>query len=160
MGLIRLAKRSRDRLMHVARSRSNTRHAKRAKVLLGLHHGKSVQQVADEAGVSRQAVYNLQKRFLERRDQREHERVQDAQHTGRPPKKQRMVIRIINKLLRRKPRHYGYEAEEWTVAMLHEQVEKETGASISRRTIRRAWNALNPRRRKPTKEKLKDNPVT
>ena len=71
MGLIRLAKRSRDRLMRVARSRSNTRHAKRAKALLGLHHGKSVQQVADETGLSRQAVYNLQKRFLERRDQRD-----------------------------------------------------------------------------------------
>lgn len=158
MGLIRLAKRSRDRLMQVARSRSNTRHAKRAKALLGLHHGKSVQQVADEAGLSRQAVYNLQKRFLERRDQRAHERVRDALHTGRPPKKQRMVIRIINKLLRRKPRHYGYEAEEWTVAMLHEQVEKETGANVSRRTIRRAWNVLKPRRRKSTKENSKATP--
>jgi len=159
MGLIRLAKRSRDQLMRVARSPSNARHAKRAKALLGLHHGKSVQQVADETGLSRQAVYNLQKRFLERRNQRAHERVQDAQHTGRPPKKQRMVMRVINKLLRRKPRQYGYEAEEWTVAMLHEQVEKETGTSVSRRTIRRALNVLNPRRRKSSKDKLKDNPA-
>ena len=160
MGFIRLAKRSRDKLMRVARSRSNTRHAKRAKALLGLHHGKSVQQVADETGLSRQAIYNLQKRFLERHDQREHDRVQDARHTGRPPKKQRMVIRIINKLLRRKPRQYGYTADEWSVAMLHEQVEKETGARVSRRTIRRALTALNPRRRKSSREKLKDNPVT
>ncbi len=158
MGLVRLAKRSRDRLMRVARSRSNTRHAKRAKALLGLHHGKSVQQVAEETGLSRQAVYNLQNRFLERRDQREHERVQDAQHTGRPPKKQRMVTRVINKLLRRKPRQYGYEAEEWTIAMLHEQVEKETGASVSRRTIRRAWNAMNPRRQKSAKANSKTTP--
>ncbi len=159
MGLIRLAKRSRDKLMRVARSGSNTRHARRAKALLGLHHGKTVQQVADETGMSRQAVYNLQKRFLERRDQREHERVQDAQHTGRPPKKQRMVMRVINKLLRRKPRYYGYEAEEWTVALLHEQVEKETGTSVSRRTIRRALHALPLRRRKTAKEKLKNTPV-
>ena len=160
MGLIRLAKRSRDKLMRMARSRSNTRHAKRAKALLGLHHGKSVQQVSLETGLSRQAVYNLQKRFLERHDQREHERVRDAQHTGRPPKKQRIVTRVMNKLLRRKPRHYGYEADEWTVAMLHEQVQKETGASVSRRTIRRAFSALNPRRRKAAKENLKNNPVT
>ena len=160
MGLIRIAKRSRDRLMRVARSRSDTRHAKRAKALLGLHHGKSVQQVAEETHLSRQAVYNLQKRFLERKDQREYERLKDAQHTGRPPKKQRMVMRIINKLLRRKPRHYGYTADEWTVAMLHEQVEKQTGSHVSRRTIRRALNALNPRRRKSPKEKLKDNPAT
>jgi transposase len=160
MGLIRLAKRSRDRLMRVARSRSDKRHAKRAKALLGLHHGKSVQQVAEETNLSRQAVYNLQKRFLERRDQREHERLNDAQHTGRPPNKQRMVMRIINKLLRRKPHHYGYTSEEWTVAMLHEQVEKQTGSSVSRRTIRRALNAMNPRRRKSSKEKLKDNPAT
>ncbi len=160
MGLIRLAKRSRDKLTRMARSRSNGRHAKRAKALLGLHHGKSVQQVAEETGLSRQAIYNLQKRFIVRRDQHEYERLNDAQHTGRPPKKQRMVIRVINKLLRRKPRHYGYEAEEWTVAMLHEQVEKETGASVSRRTVRRALSALNPRRRKSSKGKLKDNPAT
>jgi transposase len=158
MGLIRLAKRSRDRLMRVARSGSNARHARRAKALLGLHHCKSVQQVADETGMSRQAIFNLQKRFLERRDQREHERVRDAEHTGRPPKKQRMVIRVINKLLRRKPRFYGYEAEEWTVALLHEQVEKET-APVSRRTIRRALQVLPLRRRKTGKEKLKDTPV-
>ena len=155
MGLIRLAKRSRDQLMRVARSRSNGRHAKRAKVLLALHHGKSVQQVAEETGLSRQAIYNLQKRFLERRDQHQYERVKDAQHTGRPPKKQRMVTRVVNKLLRRKPRQYGYEADEWSVAMLHEQVEKETGVSVSRRTIRRALNALHLAR-KPAKQKLKD----
>jgi transposase len=160
MGIIRLAKSSRDKLMRVARSGSNTRHARRAKALLGLHHGKTVQQVADETGMSRQAVYNLQKRFVERRDQREHELVRDAQHTGRPPKKQRMVMRVINKLLRRKPRYYGYEAEEWTVAMLHEQVEKETGTSVSRRTIRRAMQALPLRRRKTQREKLKDTPAT
>lgn len=70
-----------------------------------------------------------------------------------------MVTRVINKLLRRKPRYYGYEADEWNVALLHQQVEKETGANVSRRTIRRALNALNPRRRKPPKEKLKDNPA-
>ena len=163
MGLIKLAKRSRDQLTRIARSRSNRRHAKRAKALLALHHGKSVQEVSLETGLSRQAVYNLQKRFLERRDQHEYERVRDAQHPGRPPKKQRMVMRVINKLLRRKPRHYGYTADEWTVAMLHEQVEKETGTSVSRRTIRRALNALNtlnPRRRKSTKEKIKNNPAT
>jgi transposase len=160
MGLIRLAKRSRDKLTRMARSRSNGRHARRAKALLGLYHGKSVQQVAEETGLSRQAIYNLQKRFIARRDQHEAERLKDAQHTGRPPKKQRMVVRVINKLLRRKPRHFGYEAEEWTVAMLHEQVEKETGARVSRRTVRRALSVLNPRRRKSSKEKLKDNPVT
>ena len=70
-----------------------------------------------------------------------------------------MVMRIINRLLRRKPRQYGYAVEEWTVAMLHEQVEKETGVSVSRRTIRRAMNAL-PLRRKPAKAKLKDTPTS
>ena len=153
MGLIRLAKRSRDKLMRVARSRSNARHARRAKALLGLHHGKSVQQVAEETGLSRQAVYNLQKRFVERRSQHLHQRLSDAQHTGRPPKKQRLVTRVINKLLRRHPRQYGYQGDEWTVAMLHEQVEKETGVSVSRRTIRRAMNALRLRKKKP-KDKL------
>jgi transposase len=110
--------------------------------LLGLHHGKTVQQVADETGLSRQAVYNLQKRYLARREQRVSERLADAQHTGRPPEKQRLVMRIISKLLRRSPRRYGYEAADWTVPLLHEEVQKTSGVSVSRRTIRRALNAL------------------
>ena len=158
MGLIRLAKRSRDKLSRIARSSSNQRHVRRAKALLALHHGKSVQQVAAETGLSRQAIYNLQKRFLERQDQHLLDRLEDAQHTGRPAKKQRLVIRVLNKLLRRKPRQYGYEADEWTVAMLHEQVQKETGVSVSRRTIRRALNALPLHRRKPAKGKATAQP--
>ncbi len=142
MGLIRLAKTAREKLARVARSRSNARHAKRAKALLGLHHGKTVQQVAQETGLSRQAVYNLQKRFVERHDQRLHQRIGDAQHTGRPPKKQRLVMRVIGKLLRRKPRHYGYAGADWTVPMLHAEVQKTTGVKVSRRTIRRALNVL------------------
>lgn len=142
MGLIRIAKNARDKLTRIARSRSDKRRARRAKALLGLHHGKSVQQVADETGMSRQAVYNLQKRYLERREQRLHQRLSDAQHTGRPPKKQRLVTRVISRLLRRSPRRYGYDAADWTVPMLHEEVEKTTGVSVSRRTIRRALNAL------------------
>ena len=142
MGLIRLAKRAQTNLKRIARSRSDQRSAKRAKALLGLHHGKSVQQVADETGLSRQAVYNLQKRYLERREQRVSERLADAQHTGRPPEKQRLVMRIISKLLRRSPRRYGYEAADWTVPLLHEEVQKTSGVSVSRRTIRRALNAL------------------
>ena len=142
MGLIRIAKNARNKLSRLARSRSDKRRARRAKALLALHHGKSVQQVADETGLSRQAVYNLQKRYVERRAQRLSDRLDDAQHTGRPPKKQRLVIRVISKLLRRSPRRYGYDAADWTVPMLHEEVQKTTGVSVSRRTIRRALNAL------------------
>jgi len=142
MGLIRLAKQAREKLSRVARSRGDRRRARRAKALLGLHHGKSVQQVADETGLSRQAIYNLQKRYLERQARRVQDRLTDAQHTGRPPKKQRLAVRVIRTLLRRSPRRYGYESAEWTVPLLHEEVQKTTGVSVSRRTIRRALNAL------------------
>jgi transposase len=142
MGLIRLAKQAQTSLLRIARSRSDKRRATRAKVLLGLHNGQTVQQIADEVGISRQAVYNLQKRYLERREQRVQERLNDAQHTGRPPEKQRLVMRVISKLLRRSPRRYGYDAPDWTVPLLHEEVQKTTGVSISRRTIRRALNIL------------------
>jgi transposase len=142
MGLIRIAKKARAGLTRIARSRSNKRHARRAKALLALHHGQSVQAVAQATGLSRQAIYNLQKRFVERRSDRLNERVQDAQHTGRPPKKIRAAKRIIQWLLRRNPRRYGYTAADWTVPMLHQQIQKRTGEDVSRRTIRRALNEL------------------
>lgn len=143
MGLIRIAKKARSGLMRMARSRSNKRHARRAKALLALHHGQSVQEVAQATGLSRQAIYNLQKRFVERRSNRLNERVQDAQHTGRPPKKIRTAKKIILWLLRRKPRRYGYEVDNWTVPLLHQEIQKQTGEDVSRRTIRRALNELD-----------------
>jgi len=142
MGLIRLAKQARSGLTRIARSRSNKRHARRAKALLALHHGGSVQEVAQATGMSRQAIYNLQKRFIERHTDRLNERVQDAQHTGRPPKKIRAAKRLIQWLLRRSPRRYGYHETDWTVPMLHQQIQKQTGEDVSRRTIRRALNEL------------------
>ncbi|HET7377657.1 MAG TPA: helix-turn-helix domain-containing protein [Anaerolineae bacterium] len=145
MGLIRLAKKARSGLTRIARSRSNKRHARRAKALLALHHGKSVQEVAQETGLSRQAIYNLHKRFIARRLDRISVRLNDAQHTGRPPKKIRAAKKIIQWLLRRSPRRYGYQAEDWTVPMLHQQIQKRTGEDVSRRTIRRALNELNSR---------------
>jgi transposase len=145
MGLIRIAKKARSGLTRIARSRSNKRHARRAKALLALHHGHSVQEVAEATGLSRQAIYNLQKRFVERRSDRLSERVQDAQHTGRPPKKIRTAKKIILWLLRRSPRRYGYTEADWTVPMLHQQIQKRTGEEVSRRTIRRALNELQSR---------------
>lgn len=145
MGLIRLAKKARSGLKRIARSRSNKRHARRAKALLALHHGQSVQQVAQATGLSRQAIYNLQKRFIERRTARLTERVRDAQHTGRPPNKIRTAKKIIQWLLRHSPRRYGYNVEDWTVPMLHQQIQKQTGEDVSRRTIRRALNELQSR---------------
>jgi transposase len=145
MGLIRLAKQARSGLTRIARSRSNRRHARRAKALLALHHGQSVQQVAQATGLSRQAIYNLQKRFLERQTDRLTERLRDAQHTGRPPKKIRTAKKIMQWLLRRSPRKYGYAVEDWTVPMLHQQIQKHTGEDVSRRTIRRALNELQSR---------------
>ena len=142
MGLIQIAKKARSGLVRIARSRSNKRHARRAKALLALHHGQSVQAVAEATGLSRQAIYNLQKRFVERRSDRLSERVQDAQHTGRPPKKIRTAKKIILWLLRRNPRRYGYSETDWTVPMLHQQIQKRTGEDVSRRTIRRALNEV------------------
>lgn len=142
MGLIRLAVRARESLRRIARSRSNKRQAVRAKVLLGLHHGKSVQEVARETGLSRQAIYNLQKRYLARQDKRVRERVRDARHTGRPPRKRQLAMKVLAWLIKRSPRRYGYRAKDWTVPMLHQQVQKRTGVNVSRRTIRRALNDL------------------
>jgi transposase len=145
MGLIRLAKKAREGLTRISRSRSDKRRARRAKALLGLHHGKSVQQVALDTGLSRQAIYNLQKRYLDRQAARVHQRVSDGAHTGRPPKKRQLVMQIVGKLIKRNPRRYGYDSTAWTIPMLNQEVQKQTGVEVSHRTIRRALRALHLR---------------
>ncbi len=151
MASIQLASRAQRVLHQIARSGAKAREVRRAQALLWLNQGESVQKVAQRLGVSRRAVYNWVEQYYSLRGTKSvHERVQDRPHTGRPPKKLKAAVKVIEQLLQQDPRHYGYRSVVWTVPRLCQEVQKRTGMEeISHRTIRRALHRLRYRYKRP-----------
>jgi transposase len=149
MALIRLSSRAYSILHEIVRSSSDARQVRRAQVLLGLHEGEYPDQIAEHAGLTRQATYTIVQRYQARKDRPIIERIKDREHTGRPPDKVKPATQVIQGLLQQSPKHYRYRSPVWTVPMLQVQVQRRLQIKISRRTIRRALHQLRYRFKRP-----------
>ena len=149
MALIRLASRARHTLEQVARSSADGRQVRRAQVLLWLHGGASPDQVAERSGLTRQAIYDIVHRYQVRKGQPVRERIQDYEHTGRPPDKVEPAARVIHELLQQSPKRYHYRSPIWTAPMLRCQTQRRLRSQVSLRTVRRALHRLRQRYKRP-----------
>jgi transposase len=159
MALCKLNPGERRVLRQVARSSPNAREVRRAQALVWLSSGESVAQVAHRLGLSRQGIYQWVVRYRSRRRGRVRARVGDRPHTGRPPHKLKLVVRVIRPLLSRDPRRYGYRAMIWTVPMLRRQVKRRTGTKVSLYTVRRGLHVLRQRYKRPRYVQARRSPT-
>ena len=149
MALIRLSSRAPTILQQIVHSSSDARQVRRAQVLLGLHEGECPDQVAEHAGLTRQAIYAIVQRYQARKDRPITERIKDREHTGRPPDKVKPATQVIQELLQQSPKQYRYRSPVWTAPMLQVQVRRRLQIKISRRTLRRALQQLRYRFKRP-----------
>jgi len=149
MALIQLTWRARTRLQETAHSSANARQVRRAQALVWLDAGESVDTVARRLGVSRQAIYDWVDTYRARQKEPVAQRVCDRRHIGRPPTKVKAAIKVIEPLLKRDPRRYGYRSPVWTVPLLRHRVQRRTGQETSTRTVRRALHRLRYRCKRP-----------
>ena len=147
--VIQLSYRARLTLEAIAQGSANGREVRRAQALLWLATGESVQEVAHRLAVSRQMIYALIDRYESRRTLPVLERIQDADHPGRPADKRRLVVTEVQALLKQPPADYGYRGYVWTIGMLKTQVEKKHAISVSGDTVQRALYAIDYRCKRP-----------
>jgi transposase len=117
---------------------SDVRLYRRTLAVLEHARGRSVEQVAGSLGVSRQSVYNWTAAYLRALDPGA---LADAPRPGRPrlwTEDEQVLLRC---LLETTPERWGHYALNWTVPLLQEQVQQETGVRPSDDTIRRALRA-------------------
>lgn len=147
--IIQLSYRARLTLETIAQGSATGREVRRAQALLWLSAGESVQAVARRLTVSRQMIYALVDRYESRRALPVLERIQDANHPGRPADKRLLAVAAVQALLKQPPADYGYRGYVWTLGMLKTQVEKRLTISVSEDTVQRALYELDYRCKRP-----------
>lgn len=129
--LTRAQRRGLERQLHQAQ---DARVYKRTFALLECSRGRSVADVAASIGVSRRSIYSWIESYNQDRNP---SAMADAPRSGRPrlwsPEREALLLA----LLETSPDRLGYFAVNWTVPLLREQIEEQTGLRLSEDTIRR-----------------------
>jgi transposase len=133
MNARRLSTAKRRQIQAKLRGTSDARLCRRLLAILEYDRSMSVNAVAELLGVSRQSVYNWIARANERGDVEE---LRDAPRSGRPSKTGEVFDTLLRTLLMLPPERFGYHATHWTVPLLRDQLEKNTGEQYSPDTVR------------------------
>jgi transposase len=133
MNARRLSAARRKQMQAMLRKTDDARLCRRALAILEYDRGMSVNDVAELLGVSRQSVYNWIGRIQERGNADE---LRDAPRSGRPAKTGEVFDTLLKTLLILPPERFGYRATHWTVPLLRDQLEKNTGEQYSADTVR------------------------
>ena len=107
---------------------------RRAAALLAVHEGKSVTEVAELLGVTRQSIYNW---IASYGNSDRNLDLRDAPRAGRPPIVTRELAELLANAFRQRPADLGYSAVNWTASLLQEHLRARCGWHLSDETLRR-----------------------
>jgi len=149
MTLITLTPKERQALAALAAQTNQARDLRRAQAVLWLDQGEAVQTIAERLGVSRQTLYNWVTRFESRRTLDLVARVADAPRSGRPCTAAGVIDPLIDEVIERDPRKFGYRATAWTAPLLVEYLRKTHHIEVSDDSVRLAIQRLAIRWKRP-----------
>lgn len=112
---------------------------RRTQAVLDAHRGRSVAEISQSLGVTRQSVYNWIDAYRQSGDPRS---LAEGEHCGRPPFWDEESETVLRCLLEHRPEECGYYAVNWTAALLQQQIACNTGKPFSPKTIRKQLRRL------------------
>ncbi len=115
---------------------------RRAQALLWLDEGMSVQDVAHLSRVSRRTIYNWVNRFRAGKDISPLRRIGDVQRSGRPCTALGIVDPLIDRIIDKDPRDFGYRSSVWTSDLLVRYLSDTYGIGVSQRSVSYALKRL------------------
>jgi transposase len=136
---LKLNWRQRHRLQEQLKDAQDARLYRRTLAVLEVARGRSVAQVAQTLGMTRQSVYNWIASYLQGCDPSS---LQDEPHRGRPSFWTEDHQALLRWLMERSPTEFGYFAGDWTVPLLQEQWRHDTGVHLSAEIVRRGLQGL------------------
>jgi transposase len=142
MALIKLNARQVAQLEKFLTTRPDARQLKRAQALLWLADGDSVEEIARRLRVTRQTVYNWIQQFKSRADLDLKERLADGPRSGRPPTALNIIDPLINQVVEKDPRQFGYRRTTWTASLLQIYLKEKHQIEVSRSSISHAIDRL------------------
>src|SRR5947209_13889321 len=139
MSGILLSPGQRDQLQGLLHQPPSLRCYRRALALLALDDGRTVTEVADLLGVSRQAVHAWVATY---RLAPGPQALFDHYGPGRPASWTGAALDLLRAALRRRPNQLGYPAPTWTVPLLRDYLGRQAGVWLSGATLRRGRRRL------------------
>jgi transposase len=134
MSIIQLTPWQRRKLQAQLRQADDAGYYRRVLAILELDRGKSMREVADVLGITRQAVYNWASAFAANPDPAV---LRDHYGVGRPSAWTEELRALLHACFARRPDQLGYAAVNWTVPLLQEHLYQQSGCWLSDDTIRR-----------------------
>jgi transposase len=139
MSIVQLTAWQRRKLRIQLRRAEDASYFRRLLALLELDRGKSVAEVADALGVTRQSVYNWAAAFS---TCPEPATLQDHYGIGRPSAWTEQLQALLRDSFQQRPDELGYAGVKWTVPLLQEHLHRCGGRWLSDDTIRRELDRL------------------
>jgi transposase len=112
---------------------------RRTLAILELDQSKTVTHVARTLGVTRQTIYNWLEAYCKTHDPLT---LADAARSGRPSTWTPDLQELLQTLLHDAPSQWGYQATQWTVPLLQQQLATWDGRCPSEDTMRRQLHEL------------------
>jgi transposase len=112
---------------------------RRTQAMLELDRGRTVADVARSLGVTRQTIYNWLEAY---QDDYDPLALVDAARSGRPANWSPDLQDLLATLLQESPMQWDYQAVNWTVPLLRQQLATWDGRWLSEDTLRRRLHEL------------------
>src|SRR5690348_11639279 len=129
-----LTRSQRYRLRQQLRHSQNAALYRRTLAMLELDQGKPLAQIAQSLGVTRQTIYNWVETYTQSFDPLS---LLDEARSGRPTSWTPDLDELLGTLLQERPTQWGFQAVNWTVPLLRQQLASWDGSWLSEDTIRR-----------------------
>ena len=155
----RLNYRERQGLENLMRQATDAIALRRIQALLWLDGGESVQQVADRLRVSRQAVYKWLVHFQPCQAFALQTRVAPGRHSGRPRTVAGVIEPLMDAVIDRNPREWGYQATVWTARLLMQYLAAVHHLRVSRASVSLALGRLRMRWKRPRHQLARRSPT-
>ena len=139
MRTLTLTRSQRYRLRQQLQHTQDAALCRRTLALLELEQGKAPVQIARSLGVTRQSIYNWVEAYMESFDPLA---LRDAARCGHPTSWSPDLDELFGTLLKERPTQWGYQAVNWTVSLLQQQLASWDGSWLSEDTIRRKLHDL------------------
>jgi transposase len=131
----------------------------RAQALLRWARGDAVAAIVDCLGISRQTLYNWVQRFQSCPARDLHERLADRPRSGRPPTALGVIDPLLDQVLDRDPRDFGYRSTRWTAPLLQDYLETCHDIAVCTKSVSFALERLRVRWKR-ARHRLADRPST
>lgn len=128
------------------RETMDLRECRRLQAILMVAEGIEISNIASLLGTTVQSIYNWLNRYEKHRHP---DSLQERQHTGRLPWKSTSIEHLLEDVLVKKPREYGYRFAVWTAQLIVDHLQRMHDLTVSKATVRRCLRRLHYRCKRP-----------